>query len=403
MTPDVARSRKESEEEGEEEGPAERVIGKACGQSPGPTLLCVAGIHGNEPAGVHGLRRVFDALSEGPLPRGELLGLAGNLPALRSGQRFVDKDLNRLWTPARVARLKSQAPGPDASVEARQQHGLLQQIGSVSARARGPLYVLDLHTTSGPGAPFAVLNDTLPNRAFALAFPVTVVLGVAENLGGTLLDYVNDLGYINVGFEAGQHDDARSVDHAEAAVWIALSASGIIDSTRPEVRRAHATLLAARGELPRVVEVRYRHPVEAADRFRMQPGFRNFQTVDSGEVLAHDREGAIRSRSSGRILMPLYQQLGEDGFFLIRDFNPIWLRISGILRRLRFDSVVHFLPGVRRHPRKPETFVVDRRFAPWRTLDVLHLLGFRKQRAIGHVIVVSRRATPRTDRLPLRG
>ena len=40
----------------------ERLIGRYRGVEPGPTVLCVAGVHGNEPAGVHALRRIFDDL-----------------------------------------------------------------------------------------------------------------------------------------------------------------------------------------------------------------------------------------------------------------------------------------------------------------------------------------------------
>ena len=40
----------------------ERLIGCRKGESPGPTLICVAGVHGNEPAGVHAVRRVLLAL-----------------------------------------------------------------------------------------------------------------------------------------------------------------------------------------------------------------------------------------------------------------------------------------------------------------------------------------------------
>ena len=37
----------------------ERKLGELEGAHAGPTLLCVAGIHGNEPAGVHAVRRVL--------------------------------------------------------------------------------------------------------------------------------------------------------------------------------------------------------------------------------------------------------------------------------------------------------------------------------------------------------
>ena len=47
-------------------GPAprcgDRFLGRHRGSEPGPTVLCLAGVHGNEPAGLVALRRVFDEL-----------------------------------------------------------------------------------------------------------------------------------------------------------------------------------------------------------------------------------------------------------------------------------------------------------------------------------------------------
>ena len=40
----------------------ERVLGRIRGASEGPTLIFVAGLHGNEPAGVQALQRVFPEL-----------------------------------------------------------------------------------------------------------------------------------------------------------------------------------------------------------------------------------------------------------------------------------------------------------------------------------------------------
>ena len=68
------------------EGGWQRVVGRYTGERPGPKLLCIAGIHGNEPAGVHALHRVFHALAERRIPfQGEFVGLSGNLRALADG------------------------------------------------------------------------------------------------------------------------------------------------------------------------------------------------------------------------------------------------------------------------------------------------------------------------------
>ena len=99
-----------------------------------------------------------------------------------------------------------------------------------------------------------------------------------------------------------------------------------------------------------IVEVRYRHPIRGEDRFRMEPGFANFQRVKKGELLARDHKGQITARESGMVLLPLYQALGDDGFFLGREVRPFWLKLSAILRKLRVGDYSHCLPGVRRDP-----------------------------------------------------
>ena len=81
------------------EMPTNRVVQKLKGSKSGPTVLFFAGVHGNEPAGVMALKQVFEDLSkkENTL-RGTVYGLIGNLKALAKGKRYVDMDLNRLWT-----------------------------------------------------------------------------------------------------------------------------------------------------------------------------------------------------------------------------------------------------------------------------------------------------------------
>ncbi|MBK6950183.1 MAG: hypothetical protein IPH16_20770 [Haliscomenobacter sp.] len=62
-------------------------------------------------------------------------------------------------------------------------------------------------------------------------------------------------------------------------------------------------------------EIIWRHPVEPEDQFRMEPGFQNFDPVRIGQRLATDRNGPVLAKVDARILMPLYQAQGEDGFF----------------------------------------------------------------------------------------
>jgi predicted deacylase len=378
----------------------QRVLGRVRGGSAGPTLLCIAALHGNEPCGIEALRRVFRALEgDADTLRGELVGLTGNRKALANGKRFLSRDLNRLWTEEEARRIAAAGPPFEGEPEAEELFDLNQHLRQCFEAARGAVFGLDLHSTSGPGPAFAVLDDTLENRAFAMELQVPVVLGIEEELDGTLASYLLARGAITAGFECGQHDDPASVDRGEAAVWVALEASGVLPrGARPEVDQARRLLAPATPGLPRVVETLYRHAVPRGDFFRTEPGFQSFQPIRTRQTIGWNAAGPVPSPSSGRILMPLYQPQGDDGFFIVRDVRALWLHLSAVVRRLGMERIVHWLPGVRRKPGAAEVFVVDRRVARWYALELLHLLGFRRHGQAGRYLEVSRRVRPSAPR-----
>lgn len=370
----------------------ERVLGRVSGRHPGATLVCVGGLHGNEPAGVHAARRVVAALAgrEEEL-RGEVVALAGNRAALAAGKRFIARDLNRAWRPERLDRIR--ATGRlNGHPEDREQLELLAAIEKVVDEARGPVYVLDLHTTSGFGGPFTSFGDTLPNRTLAELIPVPMILGLEELVSGTLVGYLGLHGIVGVTFETGQHDEPLAVDRAEAGIWLAVEGLGLLAEGRaPEAAAGRKRLHRETGHLPRALEMYHRHHVTAADAFVMRAGYRNFQAVRRGEVVARDARGDVRISRGGRMLMPLYQTQGEDGFFLMREFRPFWLRVSYVLRRLDAQRVAVRLPGVRGNPARPDHVVVNRRLARWYAVQLFHLLGYRVHEERGKRLVLRRR------------
>lgn len=373
--------------------PGEHLIASIRGSLSGPTLLILGGIHGNEPAGVLAANRVLLRIQERSADlRGEVVLLRGNTRALERKVRYLDGDLNRQWTADNV---RNRGAGKDALPEMSElleQGELLVAIREAASRARGDVYFLDLHTTSAQGEPFATVGDTLRNRRFALKFPVTIVLGLEEQIDGTLLEYLNNLGVITIGFEAGQHEAITSIDHHEAVIWNATVATGNFRREHLAVFDHCRSLLKRVSGGRRVVEVRHRHAIAPEDGFEMEPGFENFQPVRRGQVLARDRMGEITARETGLILLPLYQKLGDDGFFLGREVKRFWLSLSALLRQLKVGHYIHLLPGVRRDPNNEDSLIINTRIARILPLQVFHLLGFRRRRWIDKYLVVSRRS-----------
>ena len=373
--------------------PGAHLIASIRGSLPGPTLIILGGIHGNEPAGVLAANRVRLRMQQRRAAlRGEVVLLRGNTRALEQRLRYIDVDLNRQWTAenVRIAELENQSIREVS--EFLEQRELLTVVREVVSRARGEIYFVDLHTTSAHGQPFATVGDTLRNRRFALSFPLTIVLGLEEQIDGTLLEYVNNLGAITMGVEAGQHEAMTSVDHHEAVIWNAMASTGNFRrEDLPELEQSQSLLKRASGGM-KVVEVRHRHAIAPEDCFKMEPGFTNFQSVRRGKVLARDRTGEIKASETGLILMPLYQTLGNDGFFLVREVKRFWLKLSALLRKLKVGHYIHLLPGVRRDPINENFLIINTRIARILPLQIFHLLGFRRLRWTDKYLVVSRRA-----------
>ncbi len=370
----------------------EHLIGEFVGDPHGATLIVFGSVHGNEAGGALALQKAAKMLPAFlPKLRGRIYFLAGNTRAIAKSVRFIDADLNRHWTAENVHHNRADSPIRTKRAEDFEQTELLTILDNILKTAQAEVYALDLHSTSADGVPFATVGDTLRNRDFAQQFPITILLGIEEQLDGTILEYLNNLGAVTLGYEGGQHYAEQTVKNHEALCWLALVNSGILRrEDLPDFEKHEENLKNVTGK-PRIVEIRYRHAISEADDFKMELGFDNFRRVRRGEILANDRHGEIRANESGLILMPLYQKLGEDGFFLGREVAPVWLRLSGFLRRLKIAKLMRFLPGVRKSPFDDETLEINTRVARLFPLQIFHLFGFRKRRWHNDKLIVSRR------------
>ncbi len=378
-----------------------REIGSwSCGR-PGPTLCVLAGIHGNERSGITAAQRVIARLQEQETSiAGQVVAFAGNLQALGAEVRYLSRDLNRRWASEHLEGLAAQDAVLD-SAEDREQRDLLACFQSVEERRAGPLVFVDLHSSSAAGSPFICLADTIDNRRVAMATGVPLILGIEETIDGASLEYWSRRGVVNFAVEGGRHQDAATVDNHEAVLWLLLDYLGMVRSEGlgDIVASARRQIQSATAGVPDVVEIVERHAITPQDEFVMAPGFLNFQKVARGDVLATDRNGEVRAPADCRVMLPLYQAQGDDGFFLARDVHPFWLRVAAGLRWLRLDAAVHWLPGIRRDPVDRNTILVNPKVARWFVTEFFHLLGFRKARKRSGVWAFSRRHSLRENRL----
>ncbi|WP_248724549.1 succinylglutamate desuccinylase/aspartoacylase family protein [Seonamhaeicola sp. ML3] len=354
----------------------ERFIGKVTGNSSGPTLVVFAGIHGNETAGVFASKKVLDNLNPEEV-KGTIYVISGNLEALKKQQRYVDQDLNRLWTSDNIASIKNKSK---ISVEEGELLILLDLVYKILKTDSPPYYFIDLHTTSSKTLPFITINDALINRKFSEYFPVPIVLGIEEYLEGPLLSYINELGYVSLGFESGQHDQAMAVYNSESFLYLALKYSGILNTTEAiDFKNHYKHLKSQAKKTTGFLEVVYLHRIKNEEQFVMLNGFKSFQTVKKGVPLAVSNGENIYSIRKGLIFMPLYQKQGSEGFFIVSSIKPFFLKLSAFLRRIRIDGLLIILPGISWLNKNKGTLKVDLKVARFYAKAVFHLLGYRNR------------------------
>lgn len=365
-----------------------RIIGKIQGAVKGPTLVFFAGIHGNETAGVFALKQVLDTLSKTTI-KGVVYGIAGNLSALQANQRYIDDDLNRLWTKTQLKELQNKT---NLNSEETEQVNLFKTINEIIDSNSGPFYFIDFHTTSSKTLPFITINDALINRKFSKLFPVPIVLGIEEYLNGPLLSHINERGYVSLGFESGQHNEAEAISNCIAFIHLALVYSNALERNAIVDFLVFYKQLKTRSKaLDKIFEVVYLYAIKANEEFKMKPNFESFQTISKGTVLATSNNKGVSSRYNAKLFMPLYQTKGKEGFFIIKTIKPFFLNLSEILRKLQVDQLIVLFPGISWETKQKHTLLVNLKIARFLVKPFFHLLGYRsKQISYSHLKLYNR-------------
>lgn len=302
---------------------SDRLIGDLIGDDEGPTVIALAGIHGNEPTGIEAIRHIFKKLENKQSDfKGRFLGLIGNIEALREQKRFMDEDMNRIWFTSILDKIRRMPIDEIKTAERRETKKLLEIMDPIIMEEdpRHPVIFVDLHSFSAESGLFVISTRDERNIELLGQLRVPLIFGIEKTLHGTALKYIQNTGNIGFAFETGQHFTEFAADNATAGLMCLLVAAGCIHASDIEDFTRYYDYLNSQTEaLPHKVEFLYKHIIEPEDGFNMRPGFKNFDRVQRGDWLANDRHGKILAQRNGYILMPLYQKQGEDGFFIVEE------------------------------------------------------------------------------------
>lgn len=336
-----------------------------------PTLIFFCCIHGNEKAGYEALKTVTHFIEKHKnSAKANFYAIFGNKEAYIQNQRFINKDLNRIWT-------KSHLFESSRKVSYVSEYNDLIEIYNILHKVlkdkKGPIYCIDLHTTSGPTRPFIVMNDSIKNRDFVKHLGYPVIFNIESFIEGALLNMLSDLGHVSFGFEAGEHTSTDSVKEFKLFCYRVISNLELID-LQSFISEGIESYLKSKPA--KYYEIVFRQNLEPQDSFEMIGNFLNFHKLKKGERIAILNDEIISAPSGYRIFMPLYQKKGEDGYFYIKRISNFKLKVAKLIRRLGLEHLLTIFPGINKVNHYtlaiPDPLI---KFIPKR---LLFALGYRK-------------------------
>jgi len=284
------------------------------GKNKAKKLIIIGGMHGNEHSGPEAMDRVIRKLKpQEDKVKGTVYFILGNLEALRRNERFVDVDLNRIWSDKHLA-------SPNGGYDYKELKEIYALIENICEGNYPPCALLDLHTFSADSGIFCIPAENEKSEALARYFGVPYIEKLAKSLPETALNYYGEKGMTSVVFEGGKHNTPEATDNLERAVWLTLDYLGFIDKKDfPFVEQMKKELEKISEPYPHRLEMVYHHKLKDFHKYKMNEGYYNFKEIDKGEIVARQDDDHVRSPFGGFMLMPLYQKKGSDGFFIVQE------------------------------------------------------------------------------------
>ncbi len=304
---------------------------------PGPRLIVLGAVHGDETCGTRAVLRTIAELDTGTLAlvAGSVTFVPVTNPlAYANGRRAGDRNLNR-----RLA--------PTAAPHEYEDHVANWLCPLLAAHD----VLLDLHSFSAPGVPFVFFgpadNDgplepfahaareealavrlgvrraacgwldtyaagTARRRAVAAAHP-DAALDLDPRYGIGTTEYMRSVGGWGVTLECGQHADPQAPEVGYRAIVATLAHLGLVDRPDPPARAGMETL-----RLCEVVD-----KMAEGDRFARP--WRSFDPVATGDLIGHREGGAdVVAPFAGWIVFPNPGAVaGHEWFYLARESDRL--------------------------------------------------------------------------------
>lgn len=257
------------------------------GDRPGKNLVILAGIHGNEVAGVEAFKEIIPTLT---IQNGSVTFLFGNLEAIALRKRLVQVNLNRLFK-----KESALTQTEKESVEYSRSRQLLPYLEKADA-------LLDIHSSGTPESqPFVICDG----KSFDVAkyLPAAIISSGWDDIHpGSTDAFVNAKGGMGICIECGFHDDPSGIEVAKTAVLNFLYVMGAMPGK-----------LSDSTESKRYIDVTSTY-ITTTD-FIPTRDFRDFERVKTDEVIGTDGGTEIKAKEEGVVIfVSPRKNPGEEAF-----------------------------------------------------------------------------------------
>jgi len=289
------------------------------GNNEAKKLIVIGGMHGNEISGVEAIEETLEFFQKHPEIQlnGKIYFIKGNISALNKNERFIDKDLNRLWSDDYI---QNEHPDIFDVKEVKELHKLIAE--DICQNDYSNCTLLDLHTFSAKTGAFCIPADNPKSMALAQTFKTPFIEKLAGSLPETALNYFGNKGMASVVFEGGTHASIEAKENLKAGIFHTIAYLDLVNRKDFDiVFEMRKKLYEISKNLPHYLRLTYIHKLKEYNKYRTKPGYFNFKRINKNEVIATQDGSEIKSPSDGYILMPLYQKKGSDGFFIVQELS----------------------------------------------------------------------------------
>ena len=276
-------------------------------QNPGNHTIIMGGIHGNETTGIEivkKLNKILENILNNKISfSGKITTIIANQDAAKENQRYIDEDLNRLWSDSKINQIQNKTKSLLNNEEK-----ILLEIKTHLSQAD---ILIDLHATRKPSDPFIFCQKS--NQHFDLAnfFSIQKVVTLKANSGIESMEnctdnYVDKNGGVGITVETGWKEDLSKIDIFFEDIIELLKNKNDFKSnlnliTNTQNIRKKTNLKA--GQKKQIYEIEKEIQSQKKD-LKYSSNIHSFKNFSKGNKIAQDSEKEYFAESDFTIIFP---------------------------------------------------------------------------------------------------